>query len=167
MPSDRAGSLEALSQAAMGSGQIVASLVQVHLHGQPLCLFRESHRLAGESTVLMPKVQIVPLDVHRLDFMKRNVSKNRPFEHRDHTSVFVPLLDHLAISQGGTSHDFRFPRLSSLAGSGKYLYRVVAREKGGSVSIQSVTDPQWRSVLAKPRFSVRHQGVSQRRLGLI
>jgi hypothetical protein len=38
---------------------------------------------------------------------------------------------------------------------------MVAREKGGSVSIQSVTDPQRRSVLAKPRSVCAARGLAR------
>lgn len=132
----------ALAQTAMSPDQVEVRLIEMHLPFKPLDLLGEGHRLAGEAPVFMAQIQVLPFDRNRLNRMQGNIAEHGSFGNPDQPLSFIPLLDHLAVGQGRTSHQFWPSRPPSLAGAGIGFNHMVAGEKSAAVCVQAVTDPK-------------------------
>ena len=161
LPARSTGAVAALAQTAMNPGQIEVGLIEVHLPFKPLDLFGEGHGLAGEAPVFVAQIQVLPFNRNRLNRVQGNIAEYCSFENPDQPLSLIPLLDHLTVAQGRTSHQFGPSRPPSLAGAGIGFNHMVAREKSAAVRIQAVTDPKRWSLLAQPFFGLGYQRFSQ------
>jgi hypothetical protein len=59
IPSDHAITIEALTKATMGTGQIEVRLIQMHLPLKPHDIFTEGNSLSGKTAVFMSQIQVM------------------------------------------------------------------------------------------------------------
>jgi hypothetical protein len=163
-PCYHANAIEALTKAAMGTGQIKISLIQMHLSLKPHDIFTEGNSLSSKAAVFVPQIQVVPFDVYRVDILEGDITEHRPFGNTHEMSLVIPLLDHLAITQRRTGHHLGPSRPTPLSRSGIDFKDMVAREESGAIRVHPVTDPQGHGLAAEPSFGVGHQRLGQRGL---
>ena len=149
-PSMRPISTESLGKASMGPHPVVAGLIQVHLPFKPNDVLGKGERLASQAPVLMAYVQVVSLDIHRVNALQGDISENGSFENAHNVSFFIALFYHLPIVQAGTGHHFGSPGPSSFAGTGIRFNDMMSIKQGGTVCVKAVADPQRRRLCAQP-----------------